>query len=139
MEEALPIAEALDEMGWAWFEEPVERVPADYARLNDAVSIPITGGEPFTTWAQFEPFMEAGGFGIVQPDAGVCGIDLCMEVGHKAHFRVRRNTPDPAQLAQRPDDHGQRPHGRGTARPASSRAKYETGALSSGKFCASNR
>ena len=86
MEEALPIAEALDGMGWAWFEEPVERVPADYARLNEAVSIPITGGEPFTTWAQFEPFMEVGGFGIVQPDAGVCGIDLCMEVGHKAHF-----------------------------------------------------
>ena len=27
-----------------------------------------------------------GGFGIVQPDAGVCGIDLCLEVGHKAHF-----------------------------------------------------
>ena len=71
---------------WAWFEEPVERVPADYARLNEAVSIPITGGEPFTMWAQFEPFMEVGGFGIVQPDAGVCGIDLCMEVGHKAHF-----------------------------------------------------
>ena len=86
MVEALPIAEALDEMGWAWFEEPVERVPADYARLNEAVSIPITGGEPFTTWAQFEPFMEAGGFGIVQPDAGVCGIDLCMEVGRKACF-----------------------------------------------------
>ena len=86
MEEALPIAEALDEMGWAWFEEPVERVPEDYARLNEAVSIPITGGEPFTTWAQFEPFMAVGGFGIVQPDAGVCGIDLCMEVGHKAHF-----------------------------------------------------
>ncbi|MCE2451038.1 MAG: hypothetical protein J4F35_22595, partial [Candidatus Latescibacteria bacterium] len=26
-------------------------------------------------------------------------------------------TPDPAQLAQRPDDDGQRPHGRGAARP----------------------
>ena len=83
MEEALPIAGALDEMGWAWFEEPVDRVPADYARVNEAVSIPVTGGEPFTTWAQFEPFMEAGGFGIVQPDAGVCGIDLCLEVGRR--------------------------------------------------------
>ena len=72
-------------MGWAWFEEPVERVPADYARLNEAVSIPVTGGEPFTTWAQFEPFMAVGAFGVVQPDAGVCGIDFCMQVGRKAH------------------------------------------------------
>ena len=124
MEEALPIAEALDEMGWAWFEEPVERVPADYARLNEAVSIPITGGEPFTTWAQFEPFMEVGGFGIVQPDAGVCGIDLCMAGRPQGPLRLRRNTADPAQLAQRPDDNGQRPHGRGAACPAPSRAKH---------------
>lgn len=67
LEEALPIAEALDEMGWAWFEEPVERVPADYARLNEAVSIPITGGESFTTWAQFEPFMEVGALASSSP------------------------------------------------------------------------
>ena len=85
VEEALPIAEALEDMGWAWFEEPVERLPADYARLNEAVSIPVTGGEPFTTWAQFEPFMAVGAFGVVQPDAGVCGIDFCMQVGRKAH------------------------------------------------------
>ena len=85
MEEAQPIASALDQMGWAWFEEPVDRVPADYARLNEAVSIPVAGGEPFTTWAQFAPFMEARGFDLVQPDAGGCGIDLCLEVGRKAH------------------------------------------------------
>ncbi len=85
VEEAMIIAEALDEMGWAWFEEPVERVPADYARLNDAVEMPITGGEPFTVWNQFEPFMVANSYAIVQPDAGVCGIDFCLEVGRKAH------------------------------------------------------
>ena len=45
MEEAQPIASALDQMGWAWFEEPVDRVPADYARLNEAVSIPVTAGK----------------------------------------------------------------------------------------------
>ena len=84
IEEAMIIAEALDEMGWAWFEEPIERLPADYARLNDAVEMPITGGEPFTVWNQFEPFMVANSYSIVQPDAGVCGIDFCLEVGRKA-------------------------------------------------------
>ncbi|MDA0710190.1 MAG: mandelate racemase/muconate lactonizing enzyme family protein [bacterium] len=84
-EEALPIARALDEMGWTWFEEPIPRDPDAYARLNAAVQMPITGGEPFTTLAQFEPYFAKNAFAIAQPDAGVCGITECFKIALRAH------------------------------------------------------
>ena len=83
--EAATIAHALQEMGWAWFEEPVPRDPEAYARLNASVSTPISGGEVFTTLEQFEPFFERNALDIVQPDAGVCGITTCLEIGRRAH------------------------------------------------------
>lgn len=83
--QASTIACALDEMGWAWFEEPTPRDPEVWKRLNDMVSMPVSGGEPFTTMAQFEPYVERRAVDIVQPDAGVCGISLCMELGQRAH------------------------------------------------------
>ncbi|MDP6037388.1 MAG: mandelate racemase/muconate lactonizing enzyme family protein, partial [Candidatus Latescibacteria bacterium] len=84
-EESLIIAKALDEMGWTWFEEPMQRDPDAYARLNAAVEMPITGGEPFTTLAQFEPYFAKSAFAIVQPDAGVCGITECYKIALHAH------------------------------------------------------
>jgi len=83
--DSLIIARALDEMGWAWFEEPIPRDPDGYARLNAAVSMPISGGESFTSWAQFAPYLEKEAYAIVQPDAGVCGITRCLECGRRAH------------------------------------------------------
>lgn len=84
-EESLTIAKALDEMGWTWFEEPMQRDPDAYARLNAAVDMPITGGEPFTRIEQFEPYFEKNAFAIVQPDAGVCGITECFRIAERAH------------------------------------------------------
>lgn len=84
-EESLAIAKALDEMGWTWFEEPMKRDPDAYARLNAAVDMPITGGEPFTRIEQFEPYFEKNAFAIVQPDAGVCGITECWRIAQRAH------------------------------------------------------
>ncbi len=84
-EESLTIARALDEMGWTWFEEPMKRIPEAYARLNAAVDMPITGGEPFTRVEQFEPYFTKNAFAIVQPDAGVCGITECYRIAERAH------------------------------------------------------
>jgi len=83
--ESLVIAKALDEMGWTWFEEPMQRDPDAYARLNAAVKMPITGGEPFTTLEQFEPYFAKNAFAIAQPDAGVCGITECFKIAERAH------------------------------------------------------
>ena len=83
--QSLTVAKALDEMGWTWFEEPMKRDPEAYARLNAAVDMPITGGEPFTRIEQFEPYFEKNAFAIVQPDAGVCGITECFRIAERAH------------------------------------------------------
>jgi L-alanine-DL-glutamate epimerase-like enolase superfamily enzyme len=83
--EALPIARELDRLGFAWFEEPIPQADiAGYARLNAAVAMPITGGERFTTLEQFRPYLERRAYGIVQPDAGVCGISECMRIAEMA-------------------------------------------------------
>jgi len=85
-DEALPIARALDEMGWTWFEEPIPKSDINgYARLNSAVGMPITGGESLITREQFEPYLGKGAYAIVQPDAGVCGITECMAIARRAH------------------------------------------------------
>jgi L-alanine-DL-glutamate epimerase-like enolase superfamily enzyme len=53
----------------AWVEEPL---PSDdhegLRRLSDAVSVPISGGEPLTTYAEFSEFVKNTRPDIVQPD-----------------------------------------------------------------------
>lgn len=73
--QALPIAQELDRLGFAWFEEPIPQKEIDgYARLAAAVDMPITGGEQFTTVEQFRPYLERKAYDIIQPDMGWCGI-----------------------------------------------------------------
>lgn len=83
--QALEIAKALDHLGFVWFEEPIHQDDVEgYTRLNAAVDMPITGGEQFTTLEQFRPYLEKRAYGIVQPDAGVCGITECMRIAEAA-------------------------------------------------------
>ncbi|GIV77300.1 MAG: mandelate racemase [Litorilinea sp.] len=84
-EQALPIAQELDRLGFTWFEEPIPREEIDgYARLCAAVDMPITGGETFTTLEQFRPYLERRAYDIVQPDAGLCGLTECMRIAEAA-------------------------------------------------------
>jgi L-alanine-DL-glutamate epimerase-like enolase superfamily enzyme len=46
---------------------------ARYRELHRRGVIPTAGGESFTCPEEFEPFFEAGAFGVVQPDAAVVG------------------------------------------------------------------
>jgi L-alanine-DL-glutamate epimerase-like enolase superfamily enzyme len=85
-EQALAVARVLDELGWTWFEEPIPQKDVDgYARLNAAVSLPITGGEQYTLVEQFEPYLEKKAYGIVQADGGWCGLTEGMRIGRRAH------------------------------------------------------
>ena len=89
--EALTIAKELDRLGFTWFEEPIPQTDVDgYARLNAAVDLPITGGEQYTTLEQFRPYLEKRAYGIVQPDAGWCGITETMRIAEMAD---RYNVP----------------------------------------------
>ena len=84
--QALAIAVELDRLGFTWFEEPIPQADVDgYARLNAAVDLPITGGEQYTTVEQFRPYLEKRAYGIVQPDAGWCGISEAMKIAEVAH------------------------------------------------------
>jgi len=84
--QALLIAQELDRLGFAWFEEPIPRDEVGgYARLCEAVEMPVTGGESFTTLEQFRPYLERRAYDIVQPDAGLCGITEAMRIAQMAH------------------------------------------------------
>ena len=80
-EQALRIGRWLDGRGWTWFEEPLPREEVDgYARLNRALSIPITGGESNTRLADFEPFFEKGAYAKGQLDVGVCTLREALRI-----------------------------------------------------------
>lgn len=84
-EEALVLARGLDALGCAWFEEPIPQSDIEgYARLNQAVAMPITGGEQFTTVEQFEPYFAQGAYAIVQADGGWCGLTEGMRIARRA-------------------------------------------------------
>ena len=53
-------------------------------RLNAAVDMPVTGGEQYTTLERFRPYLERNAYGIVQPDAGVCGITELLRIAEMA-------------------------------------------------------
>lgn len=84
-EQALAIGCGLDELEFAWFEEPIPQEQIDgYARLCAALGTPVTGGESLTTLEQFRPYLERGAYDIVQPDAGLCGISETMRIARAA-------------------------------------------------------
>jgi L-alanine-DL-glutamate epimerase-like enolase superfamily enzyme len=84
--QAMIIAKELERLNFAWFEEPIPQTDIDgYARINASVSMPITGGEQFTTVEQFRPYLEKKAYKIVQPDAGICGITAVMQIAEVAH------------------------------------------------------
>ena len=47
--------------------------------------MPITGGESLATLEEFRPYMERAAYGIVQPDAALCGITEAMRIARMAH------------------------------------------------------
>lgn len=80
--QAMTIARELDNLEFAWFEEPVPwNNPHAYAKLNKAVNLPVTGGESFATLAQLQPFLDIEAYAIVQPDAGLSGITEMLRIG----------------------------------------------------------
>jgi L-alanine-DL-glutamate epimerase-like enolase superfamily enzyme len=93
-EQALAIATELDRLGFVWFEEPMPRDQiAAHTRLAAAVEMPISGGEVFTTSAQFRPYLDGHAYDIVQPDAALCGISEAHHIAGIAHRYGVPTTP----------------------------------------------
>jgi len=84
-EQAWEVGHWLDDHGWTWFEEPLDldrdgsRLPnseqvAAYARLNEGLKIPITGGESNSMLEMFEPCFTKKAYAKGQLDVGVCTL-----------------------------------------------------------------
>ena len=94
--EALEVGRWLDVNGWTWFEEPVP-VEGDvdgmpkasdvdaYARLNEALDIPITGGESKSMLAMFDPFFAKKAYAKGQLDVGVCSLTEAIRIWKRGH------------------------------------------------------
>jgi D-galactarolactone cycloisomerase len=69
---ALETARALDQLGCYWLEEPLPRFAyADLARINNAVAMPIAGGENNRHLHDFHQMLEANVYDILQPESMV--------------------------------------------------------------------
>lgn len=85
VEQSFQLARGLDQLDFAWFEEPFPYEEVDaYARLNASVAMPISGGEQFTTLEQFRPYFERRCFDIVQPDVACSGITEALRIAEMA-------------------------------------------------------
>jgi L-alanine-DL-glutamate epimerase-like enolase superfamily enzyme len=85
--EALRRGRVYEELGCAWFEEPIRADDTDgHVLLEHRLDIPIATGENRYGIRQFRDLLARGGVGIVQPDlrrAG--GLTECLEIGLMAH------------------------------------------------------
>jgi L-alanine-DL-glutamate epimerase-like enolase superfamily enzyme len=92
---AIEVAEALEQQGIFWFEEPFEPDEYEaYAELSDAVSIPIAAGEQDVTRWGFRELAERGHVDVLQPDVTRCGgITETMEIARLAESLGRRCVP----------------------------------------------
>jgi L-alanine-DL-glutamate epimerase-like enolase superfamily enzyme len=85
--EALEFARGLEEVGNVrWLEEPLPRHDYEaYARLRDAVDVPIAGGEFNDGIHHFREFVAQGSLDVLQPDAALAtGIKRANEVAAMA-------------------------------------------------------
>jgi D-galactarolactone cycloisomerase len=76
MADAVRMGRALEELGFAWFEEPLRREDlAGYAELRSKLDIPIAGGEGATGPGDIVEILRHRAVDITQPDVvGVGGI-----------------------------------------------------------------
>lgn len=86
--EAIAAGRALAQYNLLWLEEPCGALDIDgYVACRRVLPMPIAGGETLTTALEFLPFLEAGAFDIVQPDAAhTGGIGEALKVARLAEL-----------------------------------------------------
>ena len=72
--EAVRVGRALDEHGFAWFEEPLSpEHPGLYRQLHEKLCLPLACGECEQTRYGFGQLLTNGGVHVAQPDLAYCG------------------------------------------------------------------
>jgi len=92
---ALRTADMLADYQVTWFEEPLKPDNLDdFVALRRAAPVPIAGGEVLTRRQAFQPWLQAGAFDIVQPDATkVGGLTESRRIGWMAEAHGVRLIP----------------------------------------------
>jgi D-galactarolactone cycloisomerase len=95
MADSRKLGAALEGLGFRWLEEPL---PTDdylaYAPLANELSIPLAGGEILESADDTKPYLRAGSFDLVQPDASICGgIGGVLEIAAAARDAGRFAVP----------------------------------------------
>lgn len=85
-EQAIACGRELEDLGLEWYEEPCAAEDIDgYVACRRALEIPIAGAETLTTARALMPYLRAGAFDIVQPDAShIGGILEAVKAGRAA-------------------------------------------------------
>ena len=74
LKEAKSLGRKLENEEVVWFEEPIPpHKNEDYAKLANELGMHIAGGESLFSRFDFQPFIDRGGFDVVQPDIARCG------------------------------------------------------------------
>jgi L-alanine-DL-glutamate epimerase-like enolase superfamily enzyme len=74
-EQALELGHGLDDLNFMWFLETIDAVNMQwYIRLNEALKLPVIGGEQLTTHEAFTPCLESGAYPVAQLDVGIRGL-----------------------------------------------------------------
>src|SRR5699024_2679026 len=94
--QALRIVERLEEHALKWLEEPmpVDTPIEHWRRLASSTSVPLAGGENFSTPAEFDEAVENNVLQVVQPD--ICkwgGISGCLPIARRALQAQRSYCP----------------------------------------------
>ena len=92
---ALNTAEALQELGCCWLEEPLQRFAfSETARLSASVEIPIAGGENNANLHEFVQMCEQDVYSILQPECLVVnGITAMRKIGALAEEHGKQIVP----------------------------------------------
>jgi len=87
---AVRLAEELAPLGLRFIEEPVAGSLEDHRTLRRASAVPLAGGEQFVDADELGRWLDGEALDVVQPDAGLAGLDAIVEFVRRDPARARR-------------------------------------------------
>jgi L-alanine-DL-glutamate epimerase-like enolase superfamily enzyme len=98
LEQALELCPVLEELKFLWFEEPIiasrEGAIDGYIRIKGALpTVMVSGGESLGMRFDFKPWIDRGGYDIVQPDCNQVGVTEAWHIARVANLRKKYCCP----------------------------------------------
>ncbi len=90
VETAVRLVEGVMPFGLRFIEEPVAGPLEDHRELRRRTGVAVAGGEQFVDADELGRWLDEGALDVVQPDAGLAGIDAIVEFVRRDPERARR-------------------------------------------------